>query len=889
MAFEDEFRKVVQAEPDSLYDGFVGLCRKALHSLSGTDVNNRYQDLRNHKFIAQDERDVDVYVVKVAYKHIDKFKWLYRKLYERCWKDFSKDMDLVVWGCGCGLDLLALYDQAREQGNPQLWIKVRHVTLVDISAAALERAKQICSILFPCSKIQGFNCDLADPDKIEDCVRLRQLTAYLPRVHLISNLLDLFDDVTPLAQAIKKVSRRVIGSYLYFNELIIAFSPEYRGGKVSENIKSFQNEWNEYRGCLDSIQEGGDEQQNCKFCSFAYRTLLGLNSYKDCFQSYMNGKNHVLNALVARCQCTESDLDLPKFVEALRGVKKGFYKVYRWVEVGRFKGELERVVFVPSPENSPRPAPMVVEIMGKQGEIRGRVEKSASRALQLLRSRRGDDSDLIGGREEDFIVKVWAGNKLLPGKDAHCDGVVDYSCYFRIDPGDVQPLPDLKEMDKAQKELILSRAQYRKVRGGAGCGKSTTMMWHAIMSIRRTHLPVLLTCKTTTLINRNEKRMAATLLKEYPDLEFVDSDLIKFKTLDKVLCEHSEDVNRCLIKRRCGECEEKRKEECKEEVPSWNCREWKKSSRVQLSDSDRQKCCYQCGEEACKRFARKNAPSDEQFTAYGAVMIDEVQSISPELVQAVVNMTYRGNPTRECYVFCDERQSLNCAAVEVDADTGKLRVKVPDRGAGYGRWVNLNKPYRMALDFSGRLTDVAIKLQSMTLEKYGAVELARSVENRQMSLSGSVFSIRKSYGDLYDEVKEEIRSLKENGEGSITVIFDDCDDARKLPVERLAKDLGMKSWMTTHPVISNHKEDQRLRMSFRENENGLQVTTVTLAQGWDFKNVVFVMTSELDEKENQRNIMENVLTGATRATSQLRILDRSKTSWLYDVLKEFNN
>ena len=74
-------------------------------------------------------------------------------------------------------------------------------------------------------------------------------------------------------------------------------------------------------------------------------------------------------------------------------------------------------------------------------------------------------------------------------------------------------------------------------------------------------------------------------------------------------------------------------------------------------------------------------------------------------------------------------------------------------------------------------------------------------------------------------------------------------------------------------------------MSFRENENGLQVTAVTLEQGWDFKNVVFVMTSESNEKENQRNVMENVLTGTTRATSQLRILARSKTVWLY----EFNN
>ena len=73
-------------------------------------------------------------------------------------------------------------------------------------------------------------------------------------------------------------------------------------------------------------------------------------------------------------------------------------------------------------------------------------------------------------------------------------------------------------------------------------------------------------------------------------------------------------------------------------------------------------------------------------------------------------------------------------------------------------------------------------------------------------------------------------------------------------------------------------------MSFRETPGEVQLTTVTLAQGWDFANVIYVCTSDM--LGGNRNVLENVLTGATRATSFMRILDRSPSGWLYETLKE---
>ncbi len=213
---------------------------------------------------------MDVYVTRVAGRHLPKFQWLYTSLFQEYNQVFTKELDLVIWGCGCGLDLLAFYDCAQREKNPQLWAKVRHVTLVDISDAALARARQIAEVLFPLAKIEHKNCDLTEATEVER-IELRQLNPYLPRVHLISNLLDLFSEeqTREFARAVKKCSARHISSseHDYYNELLIAFSPEYRGGNVARNMQVFRSEWGE-NNITEEIETIDDEPLNCEYCSF---------------------------------------------------------------------------------------------------------------------------------------------------------------------------------------------------------------------------------------------------------------------------------------------------------------------------------------------------------------------------------------------------------------------------------------------------------------------------------------------------------------------------------------------------------------------------------------------------------------------------------------------
>lgn len=882
MAFKDDFRKALHDGRASLYDSFLDIARKSLPA----DADARYQYLRspNGRFVARDENDVNVYTVRVAARHSGKFKWLYDALFSEYRTVFSKDLDVVVWGCGCGLDLLALYDRAAVQKNPQLWVKVRHITLVDISNAALERAKLIAEILFPLAEVVTVVCNLMEPDEIRKKVRPRHLTAYLPRVHLISNLLDLFEDVVPFANSVKNCSGRNIDGKLYFNELVVAFSPEYRGGRVARNVSAFRNAWglNIYSQDVKTI---GDAPMNCEFCAFAYQTLVNDR----CYRSYMRGRNPLLNKLVSECSQVEYGFDFHRFVTALANIKvhgMNFFKIYRWCEVVRFRGPVQRLVFAANPSLPELFKPCTVELDREEESADELLKKAAGRALRDLTRRSRSESGFKEGRKDDFLAAIWNGTEIsgLPlegdGESWVNEGGIDYSLYFRIDPGDEEPLPPLESaMDAVQREVVYSRAQYRKIKGYAGCGKSTTMMWHAVLCVLRTHLPALLVCKTVTLFNRNARRMAATLLQEVPELEYVDSNLFEFKTLDRVLCDYTKLYRQknCILDAcvRCEGCEHGLVVDCRDFRPIGN--NWRT-----LEEAEKLRCCDACVERNIHELSHKGTRVAECSKEYGCVMIDEVQSVKPSLVQAVVNLTYGGNESRECYVFCDERQCLEPSAVEIDEDARALRVKVPDRGVGYGRWVDLKTPYRVSGDFTGRLVDVAVKLQSLTVERYGAIELARIVGSGQMNLSvANTFCIRHVTASVVDEIANEIDRMRRLGRNTVTVICDMGIDIRMLLTQPVAED-----WVSTHLPAKSHDE-QKLRMQFKEMTNKVHLISVMLAQGWDFENVIFVTSAERDER--RANVFENILTGATRAKTSMTILDCSNSGWLYETLKMYSS
>ena len=109
------FEKVIgQEDSSSRYQAFVDLAKEHLPP----DVPAVYDALKRRDYQMKDETDINVYVDRVAARHWRKFEWMFSSLFAEYPRQLLKEIDLVVWGCGCGLELLALYDQLENAPFP---------------------------------------------------------------------------------------------------------------------------------------------------------------------------------------------------------------------------------------------------------------------------------------------------------------------------------------------------------------------------------------------------------------------------------------------------------------------------------------------------------------------------------------------------------------------------------------------------------------------------------------------------------------------------------------------------------------------------------------------------------------------------------------------------
>ena len=868
--FSDKLLLAIQKD-ESVYDSFFRICREDLPN----DADERYQWLRSNGYVARDEADINVYVAKVAYRHAPKFKWLYENLFRKYPHLFQNELDLVVWGCGCGLDLLALYDRALKENNPQLWLSVRSVTLIDISEVALKRAKEIAEVLFPVAKerIKTFNCNFKAVDL--GGVSIPESFIYTPRLHLVSNVIDLLSEeqLDRFVPFQRNRCARYYGGKPYFNDFFVSFSPEYRNlDWVSTKLKMerYREKWGKMATEMATV---GGEPEACAFAVFSFSSLNNSPQYK----SYIDGNRCLRNLARARNRILDkgvSDSHLTRLHGNLSGLSvcgRSFFDSYEWVYEHYYKDMCDGILFVPKNDMSIKACFVsfgektfnLCEVVWK--EILHRAEFSESNPKDLAKA------------TQTIIWEKSTISKSVEADDFTLDAPCDFAKAFIIDIKGAKPLPDLDcEIDKVQHEIIMGRMQLRRIRGGAGCGKTTTMLWHGIMAIKRTHLPVLMACKTVTLFNHNQRRMAATILAQVPGLEYVDRGLIRFSTIDKFLCDILKESRRC-------------------ELSNYGY-----MHRGQTFDHDREaeRICASCKANAISGFVEGTIRAQPEDGGFGAVMVDEIQSIEPDKVQALYNLTEAENPNREFYVFCDERQSLESDALEVDEQIKKFRVKTPKGKGGKrfrGDWKSLTKPYRQIGEFSGTLDEVTATFQKLCDEKYGDDETERRLYQPGIV---KVFSVerfpRKRFKpgekipwDVFTEqpvlasaVVAKIEMLKSAGEPRITVV---CDKA--VAVYSLLSAECRLGWLSTHKQGASFKEEQRLRNEFEETEDHVGLTTIELAQGWDFENVILIVTQDRNDDEH---VVESVLTGITRAKRQLHIIDDSSSGWVYELLKKYN-
>ena len=661
MDFKEDFAKIVRESEssDSLYNAFVELCSKSLPA----DAYERYRNLKSRNYIANDEVDVNVYVKNVANKHRQKFNSLYSRLFEKYSNIFTDCVDLVVWGCGCGLDLLALYDQASKERNPNFWLAVKTITLVDISEAAIDRAEQIAEILFPSCRIKKNVANLRDRYNVEN-VTLESSLVVVPRIHLFSNLLDIFSEteLDNFSEKVRCVSSREEGVW---NDIFIAFSPNIPNANVRQKMErfksSFRNEGLEVKPFEFIID--AEKPDRCECVAFSLRE--------------------------EDCSCFKSlDSEEDNFFKRLRRIAVNEIKVWPWYDVFNYFADDKRrekalprfVISMRCTDRENKVVDCLVIIPPKEQRAkliivsRKRFTKNekffiAKKVFERVVSSVEDkelsslfceikkyDVGRIGynpsHRMFEFLnVVYWNDEKAGPRMDEDdkkyrerfskgLSRELDLIGVCCVNTDDVEPLPSLS---KAQRDIVDRRKQYLRVRGGPGTGKTVTMLWRAIEVFKRTHLPILVLCKTNSLIAHHEKVLHSTL-KSNLDLVCLERSMFDFDTVDGYLCKQTQCNADCKIKGR------------------------------RFSSKEMDMLCEEC------RIARNKKIEEGEWQSsrkYGAVLLDEAQIIESDSVKMVFELTRQAYPYRDFYMFCDEEQAMRGAKdiLATDSDTKKWLLK----------------------------------------------------------------------------------------------------------------------------------------------------------------------------------------------------------------------
>lgn len=135
------------------------------------------------------------------------------------------------------------------------------------------------------------------------------------------------------------------------------------------------------------------------------------------------------------------------------------------------------------------------------------------------------------------------------------------------------------------------------------------------------------------------------------------------------------------------------------------------------------------------------------------------------------------------------------------------------------------------------------------------------------------------FSDLRKTVEDALNDI---GSGTLVVI---CDDVRLL--RKWYNHAIKQEWIVTHLSDDTQRAVQRkLRLSFKECRGKVHLTSVDCAEGQTFTNVLYIATKDASDIGNGG--MELTFTAVTRAREHLRVLDRSPSGWLYEMLKRFN-
>lgn len=852
MSYQDEIRQLRSEKIN--FDSIRNLSFRRCPNLYSEHDKTLYDSIERGQKILTTEEQVDKYMQAFGKKHYLKFVTLFSKIPPSV---FNGAFDLIDWGCGQGLGVIALADICRKTLDREIESKVRQITLIEPSKIALQRAIINTRYCFPESLVIPINKtfqELSDSDFSG--------VATLPRIHLFSNVLDMdcFVDNDLLISFANKVKKGAFG----FDEYFICVSPTHN--RVLITINKFieqiadPDHFNVYpvlkpvEAVFTKETDGADVKMTARVDQIRNKRVVALME-SICNRKLleeMNLRRHSTNGQRCLVELVAKQCDDKNHVVLFRPNLMGDTPDMLILKPGH-KALLIKVC--ESPENAIAAADYIESVktnlyglhaqhlMAKQLHDPG-VYGAVSTCL-FFPNLEAKDMPLQKQRLNDahpqryrFITCLCHDSKISFSGSKYMDADVYTELSNLLHPAAQHHKQYNIILDKYQRELAVSEYSCKKkISGVVGSGKTTVLVARAISAFRRTHKRVLILTYNITLRNYIEQ----IILNQFGPFtrnqfyvvnfhEFLSSE-IKFAIATNGL------------------------------------------------DPSFKQILY---DEEKSLVAFENAK--EKFRKFDSIFIDEVQDYQYVWLKIVGN-TFLAD-AGEYVLFGDEKQNIYRRSL----DDKKVRTNVP------GAFSKLKSSHRSNEDI---LKCVALFQKKIMSNKYDIDEDITDPEFSLTSRSGVIRYGNVGRLDVSKVVKLITTSIHERHAipySEITVVgcsvpfLQACENEYKkktgLQTERMFESQEESIALTDEFALMALQRS--LKLHFNGSADVIKFSTVHSYKGWESDTIVELVEPNAHDDETD-TCCELIYTGFTRAKRNLFVINCGNSTYEQELCSIFNS
>jgi hypothetical protein len=852
MSYQDELHRLKSEKRN--FDSIRNLSFKRCPYISTEEDKALYDSIERGQKILETEEQVDKYMQAFGKKHYVKFVTLFDKIPMNI---LNETFDLVDWGCGQGLGIIALADFCRKIPGRDIESKVRQITLIEPSRIALSRAIINARACFPESTVLPVHKkfeELSDSDFSG--------VATLPRIHIFSNVLDMdcFRDRDLLLKFADKVKKGAFG----FDEYFICVSPTHN--KVIATINQFirhiahPDHFDVYP-ILEPVEQiftkesdGADVKMTARVDRIRNKRVLnlmksinnkGLLDEMNLRRDSTNGQRSLVELVAKQCDDTNHFVlfrpnlmgDTPDMI-----ILKPEHKALV-IQVCDLRENVIKVAdYVESIKHNLYGL-HAQHLMAQK--LHDRRAYGAVRTVLFFPNIRSEDIAEIrqvltdaDAQKYQYVTCLCPESHILFSYSNFMDADVYGELVNLLRPAASRHNTCNISLDKYQREMAVS--EYfckKKISGVVGSGKTTVLVARAISAFKRTHKQVLILTYNITLRNYIE-HIIFSQFGPFTRNQFYVVNFHEFLSAEIRFAIATNGLN---------------------------------SSFKQIGYED---------ENSLVKFEQEK----DKFRKYNSIFIDEVQDYLHIWLKVICNIF--GTDDGEYVLFGDEKQNIYRRSL----DEKKIRTNVP------GVFSRLKSSHRSNEDI---LRCVALFQKNIMSKKYDVDEEMSDPEFYLISRSGFIRYEaigRRDARKVIDLITKCIHERQAIPYSEITVVgcsipfLQECEKEYKeqtnLRTERMFESQDEVQ------LVSDEFELKALQRSKKLHFNGfadvIKFSTVHSYKGWESDTIVELVEPNEHDDESDTDC-ELIYTGFTRAKRNLFVINCGNTTYEKELCDIFDH